>query len=255
MLKMKLGADPEFFVRNRKTKHKISAHDLVPGTKQEPYKLPNGGSVQADGTAIEFNTVPAESAKEFADNVLSALNDVRKMVDNRFEFVFLPTVKYAPLYYSKIPDNAKELGCDPDYNAYTGAPNPRPIPPIETLRTGAGHLHVGWTDGIENPLNPGHMKDCMLLVKTMGEYHYYESKFWAQPGEALRRRMYGARGAFRPKPYGVEYRSLSNSWLGCGRPVYEYLFNLTEYTFKRCVDPRVPHQYVPLPIIEPKVYM
>jgi hypothetical protein len=25
--------------------------------------------------------------------------------------------------------------------------------------------------------------------------------------------MYGAAGAFRPKPYGVEYRVLSNAWL------------------------------------------
>ncbi|MOA35237.1 hypothetical protein D3C78_1566850 [compost metagenome] len=31
--------------------------------------------------------------------------------------------------------------------------------------------------------------------------------------DVKRRTMYGAAGAFRPKPYGVEYRVLSNAWL------------------------------------------
>ncbi|OYV41139.1 MAG: hypothetical protein B7Z80_02685 [Rhodospirillales bacterium 20-64-7] len=37
------------------------------------------------------------------------------------------------------------------------------------------------------------------------------SLLWDKDG--TRRKLYGKAGAFRPKPYGMEYRVLSNRWL------------------------------------------
>lgn len=238
MVKMMLGCDPEFFLRRKGNKHQVSAHNLVPGTKREPHKLPNGGAVQADGTAVEFNTEPADNGKMFADNVMSCLNDIRKMIDSKYEFVFKPVVEYGVKTYDKIPDNSKELGCDPDYNAYTLVANERPVPPRERMRTGAGHLHIGWVDGVKDPHNEHHMNDCAFMVKKLdGTLYYHAIRHWASgPDEALRRRVYGKLGAFRPKPFGVEYRSLSNTWLQGGPVLYTHIYEYTYQVFLNAVE-------------------
>jgi hypothetical protein len=52
---------------------------------------------------------------------------------------------------------------------------------------------------------------CSVLVKQLDCFLGLPSLLW--DGDTARRKMYGAAGAFRPKPYGVEYRVLSNAWL------------------------------------------
>lgn len=257
--KMSLGCDPEFFLRHRTTKHNVSAHDKVPGTKKNPHRLPNGGSVQADGTAIEFNTEPAYTKKQFSDNILSCLNDIRKMVDSKYEFMFKPVVHYGAATYDRIPDNAKELGCNPDYDAYTLNANDPPKPPAEhpTMRTGAGHIHIGWGVNHDDPHNRNHMEDCAYFVKQLDSTLYQDAcNWWAYSmDELLRRRVYGKKGAFRPKPFGAEYRSLSNSWLAHGAGMYEYIFTRTEYVFNRAMDAKYKIEYHHPPHTKPNAYM
>jgi hypothetical protein len=252
-----LGCDPEFFLRHRVTHHKVSAHDKVPGTKRDPHPLPNGGSVQADGTAIEFNTEPATNDAMFHDNVMSCLNDIRKMVPQKFEFCFIPCVEYGPRSYERIPDDAKVLGCDPDYNAYSLQANERPVPPRERLRTGAGHIHIGWTNGIEDVHAHSHMEDCAFFVKKLDATLYWDAgAYWAKgKDEDLRRKVYGAMGAFRPKSFGVEYRSLSNSWLGAGRFVHSFIYKEVQSVFNRAMDPKGRYPLPPRPPVEYNRFM
>jgi hypothetical protein len=42
--------------------------------------------------------------------------------------------------------------------------------------------------------------------------------------DATRRQLYGKAGAFRPKPYGMEYRVLSNRWLD-SEPLMRWVYN------------------------------
>jgi hypothetical protein len=55
------------------------------------------------------------------------------------------------------------------------------------------------------------MVRCATLVKQLDSYLGLPSLLFDR--DTLRRKMYGQAGAFRPKPYGVEYRVLSNAWL------------------------------------------
>jgi hypothetical protein len=78
------------------------------------------------------------------------------------------------------------------------------------MRTASGHIHIGWTKD-EDPNDPVHFADCCALVKQLDYFLGLHSILWDRDNR--RRSMYGKAGAFRPKPYGVEYRVMSNVWL------------------------------------------
>lgn len=217
-----IGADPEFFLKN-KTDY-ISAHNLVPGTKSKPHPLYRG-AVQADGTAVEFNIEPAFTADDFALSIQAVLAQVRAMIPLEYQFSYTPAVQYKENYFDELPEFSKELGCDPDYNAYTGAANPRPNPSkrYKTLRTGAGHLHIGFTS-TKDHTGQSHMWDCKTLVQALDKYFMFFVERWDK--DKTRQNLYGGWGAFRPKPYGVEYRVLSNAWLN-HPTLWSWLFDST----------------------------
>ena len=202
-----IGADPEVFVK--KNGRFRSAHGLIPGTKKEPLKV-DGGAVQVDGCALEYNINPAATEDEFVENNERVLEQLREMVPG-YEIVITPTARFHGNHFRTLPEEAKELGCEPDFNAHEGgAENPKPDNRT-TMRTGAGHIHIGFTEGVD-PKDPEHIQRCCTLVKHLDAYLGVPSVLW--DGDVKRRSMYGKAGAFRPKPYGVEYRTLSNAWVG-----------------------------------------
>jgi len=196
-----LGTDPEIFLYDTEKKMYVSAHDLLPGTKHAPHKL-DKGAVQVDGLAVEFNTDPAHTAEEFKDNIFTVLKQVRKMVDPKYAFSFRPRVFFPKKYFDALPDHVKVLGCDPDYNAWTKTRNPRPKATDATLRSCGGHIHVGYEKDKIDPTSVVKMMDLYLGVPSI----------LMDKGE-VRKQLYGGPGAYRDKPYGVEYRTLSNFWI------------------------------------------
>lgn len=207
-LNILVGADPEVFVRKVGKKQFQSAHGLVQGDKQNPYKV-NQGAVQVDGMALEFNIDPAKNEREFVENITGVMKIMAGMVP-AYELVPVPVAKFTKAIMAKQPKEALELGCEPDFCAWNdGQANPRPNGAVN-FRTGAGHVHIGWTDGVDTN-DPGHMEACIMATKQLDYYLGLGSLVY--DADTKRRTMYGAAGAFRPKPYGVEYRVLSNAWL------------------------------------------
>ena len=124
-----------------------------------------------------------------------------------YELAAVPTAYFGKEYIDAQPKEAKELGCNPDFNAYTGEENPKPDEGLP-FRTGAGHIHVGWTEDTDDPV---HDSMCHMLVKELDAVLGLPSLLLDPDSE--RREMYGKAGAHRVKTYGVEYRVLSNFWL------------------------------------------
>lgn len=196
-----VGCDPELFVHNNQ--HHISLIGKIGGTKGKPVPLPNGGGVQEDNLALEFNTEPATSQKEFIRKVVSAREDIRELI-KPFKGVIADssTVTFPKLELEN--DLAQEFGCDPDINAWNLEFNPIPQLKGSSYRCAGGHVHVGWDfkDDVER-INMARLMDVFLGLPSLIENH----------AGASRRKWYGKAGAHRAKEYGIEYRVLSNYWI------------------------------------------
>ena len=214
MPKVLVGADPELFMVNPNNGAFVSAHDnthgpRVLGTKHKPFKVPYG-AVQVDGTALEFNIDPGSNADEFVHHINSVRTTLANMVPG-YNVVAEPVARFDAEYFTwEVPSAAQSLGCDPDYNGWTSEQNPRPDPAGEPMRTASGHVHIGWTENMDiNDHN--FFEHCCRIARQMDYYLGIHSLLWDKDG--TRRQLYGKAGAFRPKPYGMEYRVLSNRWL------------------------------------------
>lgn len=203
--KILVGADPEFFVQqNGKF---VSAHGLVKGTKEEPTKVERG-AVQVDGHALEFNINPAKDEEEFLLNINTVLATLKMMTPD-YEHVITPVADFDPAYLASMPEEANELGCDPDYNGWTEMVNEKPNADLP-MRTASGHIHIGIVEDVDYK-GIQHFMMSAAMAKQLDFYLGLPSLFF--DSDTRRREMYGKAGAFRPKPYGMEYRTLSNAWL------------------------------------------
>lgn len=219
-----IGADPELFVYNSKTKSYVSAHDLFPGSKYDPYMTAKG-AIQVDGVAAEFNVKPAEEVEEFLENIRHTTDLMKMMIKNPdLRLVAEPVAYFEEDYFASLPEETKALGCTPDYNAWTEKVTPTPST-NEPFRTGSGHVHIGFTEDAVDPNSPEHFFTCCELVKQLDAVLYIPSHSWDM--DQKRRSLYGKMGAFRPKNYGCEYRVLSNRWVA-DPDISEWVFSATQ---------------------------
>lgn len=209
-MKYTIGADPELFVRSKETGQFISGHGLVPGTKEAPSLVPQG-AIQVDGMALEFNINPASTIVEFSRNIKTVMEQLQHAAGEQYDLVPIPSVEFSKEVWDNTPDYAKELGCNPDMNAYTGTEQPSPED-VGRMRAAGGHIHIGWQGDQEiDFMSEGHIEACKVVTKQLDFTLGVQSLLW--DNDNGRRQMYGKAGSFRPKPYGVEYRTLSNAWL------------------------------------------
>ena len=201
---MKLGCDPEIFLKDA-IGGLIASCGRIGGSKYHPMPLPigDGFAVQEDNVAIEFNIPPAESSEQFVTNINNAMEYLRGMIAEQQLVFGHESAALFPKNQLMHPD-ALVFGCDPDYNAWTRKPNPRPKAADATLRSAGGHIHIGDIGELE-------VDDMCTIVKLMDLYAGVPSA--VMDNGILRKELYGKRGAFRAKAYGLESRTLSNFWV------------------------------------------
>ena len=208
---MRLGSDPEVFLINNAGKH-ISSIGFINANKWNPLQIPDmakGFTLQEDNVSLEYGIPPAATVEEFAEYI-------EKVMQKSLEYV--PNLGFSKLSCTIFdPDqmehpDAHVFGCEPDYCAWTQDYNPAPRPPHPFMRSAGGHIHV------ETDLNP------WTVVKNMDKYLGVPSVLMDK-GED-RKQLYGKAGACRIKPYGVEYRTLSNFWI-FDRKLIEWVWRST----------------------------
>lgn len=200
-LRIGVGNDAELFLQNQDNKY-ISSIGIVPGTKQHPHETKHGW-VQQDNVAGEINILPAYTVWEFVNSTSGVMEDLSTIIK---PLQLKLSVVASAIFEAEQLNNkiACVAGCDPDWNAYTKEENIPPDMMDIPLRAGGGHLHLSW-DGVDDE------EDARERVVKAGDVYI------TLPGLLLddddqRRKLYGKAGAYRPKKYGVELRSMSNFW-------------------------------------------
>lgn len=195
---MRLGSDPEVFLLDQTGKH-IAVNGLINADKWNPMQIPDmqkGFTLQEDNVALEYGIPPASTPEEFVLYIRSVMERSKQ---------WLPMLDFSKLSCTVFEDDqlqhpmSKVFGCEPDYCAWTKRTNPRPKPSKKGMRSAGGHIHVETTENI------------IQVIKSMDLYLGVPSVLMDNGEE--RKKLYGKAGAFRPKEYGVEYRTLSNFWI------------------------------------------
>lgn len=196
-----VGADPEAFLFSQKDNKFVSSIGLIGGSKREPRPIGNGCAVQEDNVAVEFNIPPADSEQAFVDSLNFNLKYLEEHVKGMgLTLAIVPSAEFTEDQLDSPA--AKEFGCEPDYCVWTKSVNPRPRATNTALRSAGGHIHVGFDKAEIN---------FETVVKAMDVFVGCEMTVFDK--DTKRRSLYGKPGAFRFKPYGVEYRTPSNAWL------------------------------------------
>ncbi len=204
-VQVQLGSDPELWVvEGGKV---ICADGIIKGTKAKPHPV-DMGAIQVDGFAVEYNTDPASTLVQWEYNHRTVQQALLANIGENRVLGYAATAFFDEETFNEAPDEAKILGCEPDYNAWTERTNDTPDN-TNMFRTAGGHIHIQFTKDAD--INcPNHLLDCYALVKALDLWLGIPSVLMDEDND--RRSMYGKAGAFRPKSYGLEYRTLSNFW-------------------------------------------
>ena len=168
-----------------------SALDALNGVYED-----DDGRFFADNLNTEIAINPVSTLKDFHSKTEGLLGKVR---DLGFDLIMEPTIVY-PESCLKHP-LAFESGCNPDLSAYTENVNEAPcFANMDGTRSCGAHIHTG--DLGSDPINQTKWMDALITLPLL---------FKEKPSD--RRKLYGGAGCLRYKPYGMEYRVLSNVWL------------------------------------------
>lgn len=205
-----IGADPEFFLSDAEGNLK-SAIPVIWGTKHCQMMV-DGGGIQRDNVAAEFSCDPQDSEDGFVGIIGKMLSQLSAHVK---------PLKLSVIASANFPESeldcieAKEFGCDPDFDCYRMRRNIMEGGAAEgTLRSCGGHIHIGINNGYPKTLaedKTGYGR--VLMTKSMDFFVGIPSVI-IDPDETApeRRKLYGKAGCNRPKPYGMEYRAVGNFW-------------------------------------------
>jgi len=215
-----VGTDTEVFLVD-KGGLPHSVEGLIGGTKQRPLEIPHG-ALQEDNVMPEFNTDPVQDWYAFRykiDHVLSNLE--QRMMEHDLSVVIKASMEFPESMLRT--KQAAVFGCDPDFDAWALSMN-TPVNPkaVGNWRTAGGHVHFG----VDRPLMPDEKTD---IVRCMDIYLGLPSVFMDE--DTVRRQWYGRAGAMRDKPYGGEYRVLSNFWIE-DQSLTRWVFEMTTW----CVE-------------------
>lgn len=200
--KYTIGSDPEGFLYDKDNEKFLPACDLIGGSKDEPLKFNEVFAVLEDNVMVEYNIPPSDFGNNLEKDIKYASDFIEEaFFDNDYEIKYVPSVEFTG--EDLQTPKAMEFGCLPDMSVWSL--EYRDISLAETnLRYAGGHIHFGIKNGMED-------EEVVEFVKLFDLAIGVPSVLLDE--DEKRRELYGQAGSFRFKPYGFEYRTLSNFWV------------------------------------------
>lgn len=208
-LNFSMGGDPEVMVINKKTKSPVPSWVFTKGDKKNPAMFAPNLYAHVDNVALELTFTPASSYDRFITVASTILPSLHKFLGSAYSIRLVPFTDDFDAATLEHPF-ASEFGCNPDFSAYTDPANgPREavdVTKVGNTRFFGGHIHFGYNQKLSEcpPFAMARFIDALITVPLIAH---------GKDRQGKRREVYGLAGLHRPKPYGVEYRTLSNFWL------------------------------------------
>ena len=205
-----IGTDPEVFLIDANDRL-VSVVGRLGGTKEIPKPIGKGCAVQEDNVMAEFNTPPCTTV----DHMWESINRCRSYIEGT---TGLKTLVKASAIFDEEQLKHKQaqiFGCDPHWNVYTEEQE-SPDCVGSLMRSCGGHVSIGYPE-------PKNMHEKLsIFIRNLDLFLGVPSVLI--DGDVRRRETYGKAGVFRIKPFGIEYRTLSNFWIDKRQHV-EYIFD------------------------------
>jgi hypothetical protein len=201
------GSDPEFFVFGTDGK-------VIPSWKF--LKDKKSALVDAlpyvDGFQAEIGPTAKQCLQQHVDAIREQVLELAKYArrfDKGAKISVQNTVEIADDVMKAATDEEVRFLCTPSLNVYRDPGNPTPEPREYKYRFAGGHLHAGFGNIRFTP--PVIREVIKALDGILGLAGVSLASHVDNPE---RRKMYGRAGEFRLPQHGIEYRVLSNFWLG-----------------------------------------
>lgn len=207
-----MGSDPEVFAFGADGRV-IPAWDYLPCEKEAIGHLTSAGSrVPAywDGVQAEFAPSASQCVQTHADTIRLGLMEVlrrARLVDLNAKLKVQNVVEVGDDILKGASDEHIAFRCTRSYNVYS---DEVPIPDARTYkyRCAGGHIHFGFANKFTAPCIEHIVRGLDGVLGIAGV------SLAAGVDNPERRKAYGRAGEFRLPKHGLEYRVLSNFWLG-----------------------------------------
>jgi len=178
--------------------------DIAVGSDLELFLYTGGFAIQEDNVMVEYNIPPAKTAGQFTKYMKKGRTMVLAELAERYGSKYgLYTRNHTHTF---LPSELKTMqattiGCEPDFNAYNGGKMRLDPPAPGERRSCGGHVHIG---------GDFHCPD--FVAALFAELFIAIRAGHTPTHDDPRIEWYGQPGIYRPKPYGIEYRSPTNKW-------------------------------------------
>lgn len=217
-----MGCDPEFFFERDGAI--IGSEKVIDIDKGLPTGMPdtvrNGSTTKGeskficDGVQVELNPRPDICRARLCNEISFCFKKLSDTIgkDRGIKANFSQTVTIGESELKSLDTKSQVFGCSPSRSTERKG-REATIKMDATkypYRSAGGHIHLGLHDPATQKAfdNPTLLVDVMDIV--VGNTCVLIDR---DPGNRIRRQVYGKAGEYRTPSYGVEYRTLSNFWL------------------------------------------